>query len=118
MIEIQELADMPVWDKTGILKLLGKKPERLSGLTSLFVSNIPSIVELLIQAIDVADFEAIENEAHNIRGAAANLGGMRVQYITQKIESAAKSEQQEYITSLKPLFTQHIDEFIEQIKLA
>ncbi len=115
-IDQQEISDILLWDRDAMLSRLGKKPERLSRIIKLFISSMPERVEMLVEAIKAEDCKTIEMESHGIKGAAGNLGGLRVQHITQKIETAAKNKETEYISSLLPTLTQNFDDLIARIE--
>jgi PAS domain S-box-containing protein len=83
--------------------------DRLSGdlnlvreITAGFLEDIPGQIRKLKKNIDMGNIGAIENQAHSIRGAAANVGGMAFSASALAIEQAARANSLKKVAALLP----------------
>ncbi len=85
--------------------------EDVAVLVELFVENAQVSLANIEEAIEGNDIVAIQNEAHAIKGSAANLMLVDIQDMAREMEEAAKSNQKINYLSL---FSQ-IEEKIERL---
>ena len=85
--------------------------EDVAVLVELFVENAQVSLANIEEAIEGDDITTIQNEAHAIKGSAANLMLVDIQDMAREMEEAAKSNQKINYLSL---FSQ-IEEKIEQL---
>ena len=80
-----------VFDKTGLIdRLLGDKDlarEILDG----FMADVPHKFNTLKKALDNGDGRLIQQQAHSLKGASANVGAMALEKIACQIELAGKA---------------------------
>ena len=69
---------------------IGFEKEDYLELIELFINTTTSDIDKLKTAINNGDFNAAENAAHSIKGAASNLGLTEISNEAKKIEYAAK----------------------------
>ena len=81
----------PVFDRDGLLSRLGGKEELIGRFISLFRKGTDEQLIKLEKAASGTDQEGIRLGAHAIKGAAANIGAVRVQDVAGKMESEAKN---------------------------
>lgn len=90
--EETESPELPVWDKTDLLRRIRGKIPRLVTYTEMFIADIPERVTELRGFIDSEQFAEAQRAAHGIVGSAANLSGKRLEAFTRKMEFAARDE--------------------------
>lgn len=108
-----EICSFPVWDKNGLLSRVRDNANMVVKLADMFVSNVPQKTSLLVDAANRADFESVSLDAHSIKGAAGNLGGVRLKEVAQLLVSAANTSEEEKVKEVLPLFIEYFDEFLE-----
>lgn len=101
----------------------------LISLINTFIEEIPSKIEQLSDAVQQGDDKEIALLAHTIKGASANLSGLKLSYYCAQLEALAKSEdkrsaEQAYLSlfdelslsyhELKDEFNQYIVNTMEQ----
>ncbi len=77
-------------------------PDLLKEVIDTFTSDTPQLIRKLAEAIGGQDVQAIEITAHAIKGAALNVGGIRLSETARSIERLAKEHK---IESCPPLVT-------------
>ncbi|MBV1919344.1 MAG: response regulator, partial [Pseudomonadales bacterium] len=84
-----------IWDRESACQRVSNKEERLLYLLNHFLNDIPIQTEVLHQAIKDENMENIRFVAHQIKGIAANLGGMQLQESAHVLENSARSNKKE-----------------------
>ena len=79
------------WDQSAALLRVRNKTERLQSLAMHFLADTPVRVDHLKHAISSHDYNTVALEAHSIKGAAGNLGGLKLRWVSEQLEIAAKS---------------------------
>lgn len=113
--EVQQI-DIPVWDKNELLKAIGGKPERVNRLVTTFLHSLPAMEESICVAAKQHSAELLRQNAHSLKGSAANL---RVKLVAEKaglIEVAATNEAWEQIAELLPILQQEIAKAIAYLQ--
>ena len=75
--ENAEVDESSIWDKEAMLKRLMDDEDLARTIMAGFIGDIPVQIEKLEQFIKNKDIQSVERQAHTIKGAAANVGGMR-----------------------------------------
>ena len=84
-------SDKLVWDRAALLKRVRQSEERLTELVKIFLDMLPERRQRAEAAVVTRQLNDIANIAHSLKGSASSLGGMRVQYYSEQLELAAKS---------------------------
>jgi PAS domain S-box-containing protein len=98
-----------VWDKKGFLKRIRNNADLAIKITKMYTDDLPEIKGQLVEVIDKEVWGDIISIAHKITGSSRNLGGVNVANLTQNIERAAKSQNNEELTILKERFVTEFD---------
>jgi HPt (histidine-containing phosphotransfer) domain-containing protein len=81
-----------VIDKTGLIdRLLGDK-DLAHEILNEFMADVPHKFNTLKKALDNGDARLIQQEAHSLKGASANVGAMALEKTAYRIELAGKAE--------------------------
>ena len=91
---------LPIWDEQDALSRVRNKPERLRRLLEIFIDELPKQVAMLQQAIFDQDCEQAKAHAHAIKGATANVSGLRMLHLVKQIESSAAAGKLEQLSTL------------------
>ncbi len=102
MIDLETLADNLDFDIEDVYVLL-----------ELFIENAQASLASIEEAIEAKNLETIANEAHAIKGSAANLMLVDIQDIAREIENAAKERSQINYLSLFELLEEKIEKISE-----
>lgn len=109
-------ADMPVFDRSGLLSRLGGKTELIGKFVALFRKGMDGNLTKLLAATENRDREGIRVGAHTIKGAAGNIGAPRLQDIARRIEEAARAESLAEAVDLLPRLNGEYDAFVRLIE--
>lgn len=60
-------------------------------LRSIFIKNMPKLLEDLKEAINKKEIDSVYSYAHSIKGSAANMGGLAMSTVALEIETSARS---------------------------
>jgi two-component system sensor histidine kinase/response regulator len=74
-----------------------------------FLDDMPKQVGILKGFIDRHDLEAAGRQAHTIKGAAANAGGMVLSAVAERMEKAGRAGGGEAIAALFPELERQLD---------
>jgi PAS domain S-box-containing protein len=66
--------------------------EALTGLLRRLIAQVPNLVEEALQALALDDAPALRHAAHQVKGAAANLGAQGLADAADRLEQAARAE--------------------------
>ena len=67
-----------------------------------FLEDIPRRLEALKRYLDAADTRGIEQQAHTIKGASANVGGEVLRTMASEIEKAGRTGDLKSVTTYLP----------------
>lgn len=79
----------PIWDRESMLARVMGDEDLLHFIAQSFLADAPLQVEALGQYTQMGDFEGVANQAHTLKGAAANVGGERLRTAVYHLEEAA-----------------------------
>jgi PAS domain S-box-containing protein len=96
------LATPPVFDRTAFLGRIMGDEELAIVITDSFLGDIPVQIEALATAVAAANLRLAEQQAHKIKGAAANVGGEALRAVALAMERAAKASELERLRDLLP----------------
>ena len=115
IIEMPNISDQ-ILNKEHVLRMTDGDPDLISGFIDVVLSEFPKRIQLLTHAFEHDDFEQIEQQAHAIKGAAANLGGERVATLALKIEEAGQKGTYEEAQKLFGSLQNELAKTITEIK--
>jgi len=78
-----------VLDGSGLAELISGDGDLLRELTSLFGQESPRLLAEMDRAIEANDRESLRRAAHNLKGSAGNLYGMRAAEVAKRLELLA-----------------------------
>lgn len=100
--------DHPVFDRAALLNRLGGRDELVGKFLSLFHSSVTKSLDDLEQAAQNRDCGQLRKIAHSIKGAAANIGAVRISNVAHEIEEHAGNSQLGEAVSLIPVIGEEI----------
>ncbi len=92
----------PVFDRQAFVDRLLGDLDLVKEITAGFLKDMPTQIGKLIKHIDSGDVKAAGDQAHSIKGAAANVGGMAFSAAALAIELAARANSREKVSALLP----------------
>jgi PAS domain S-box-containing protein len=98
--EISPPAGPPVFDRQALSARLMGDADLVKEITAGFLIDMPKQLQSLKGHIDRRDAGAAGKQAHTIKGAAANAGGMALSAVAGKMEKAGKAGQLDEIAAL------------------
>lgn len=90
-----EQGELNVFDHEALYRRLRGREDRVVELTSSFLQNLPVAIEQMLNLVNASDYAALIFSAHTLKGSAANLGAMQLQYVAARIERLCKQLQVE-----------------------
>jgi signal transduction histidine kinase/CheY-like chemotaxis protein/HPt (histidine-containing phosphotransfer) domain-containing protein len=100
--EISPSAGPPVFDRQAFFTRLMGDEDLVKDIIAGFLKDMPKQLQSLKSHIDRRDAGAAGKQAHTIKGAAANAGGMALSAVAGEMEKAGKAGQLEEIAALMP----------------
>jgi CheY-like chemotaxis protein/HPt (histidine-containing phosphotransfer) domain-containing protein len=91
---------VPVYDHAALLSRVMGDEATLVTIQEIFLSDIPRLLETLVDAVARADAETTANLAHTIKGAAANVGGEALRLAAAALEDAARKNAVDTMSTL------------------
>ena len=82
---------LPIWDRTAALGRLDGDEELLSELMGMLLDQIDEGMVHLTEAIERGDAHEVEQTAHSLKGASANLGAERFRQCAFQLEQIGRS---------------------------
>ena len=89
----------PVFDRKGLLDRMMEDEEFAHAIIESFLSDMPGQILQLKQHAAAGETKRVEQQAHKIRGAAANIGGESLCALTAILEQAGKAGDRAVITT-------------------
>ncbi|MEH2147502.1 response regulator [Nostoc sp.] len=103
--------DLPInWER--LHQLSENNPEFELELLQIFVEDIQPRLEVIKIAIAAYDFEKLAHEAHQIKGASANVGATTMHLAAEKLEQLAHNQERRGTTN----FISELEEFVKLIQ--
>ena len=84
-------ADQPVDFPAFVARLLGDT-DLAAKIFNMYLADLPDQLDQLLQTTTAKDFTAIENQAHKMKGASANVCALTLTKTLRCLETAAKNE--------------------------
>ena len=91
-----------VFDRSAFVERLLGDMDLVKKITVLFLKDMPGQIRKLEKHIIDGDVKAAGDQAHQIKGAAANVGGMAFSAVALAIEQAARTKRPEKVAALLP----------------
>ena len=105
------LVNLPIdWER--LHQLSENNPEFELELLQIFVEDIQPRLEVIKIAITAHDFGQIAREAHQIKGASANVGATTMHLAAEKLEQLAYNQERRGTTN----FISELEEFVKRIQ--
>ncbi len=105
-----------IWDEGAALnRILGNRG-LLKTLVEIFISETPPRMLQLKRSVQDNNIEDVRLVAHTLKGVAANLSGLRVQFQAESIECAAKEHRLSAVQALMPELETYIKQLTECFK--
>ena len=105
------LVNLPIdWER--LHQLSENNPEFELELLQIFVEDIQPRLEVIKIAIAAHDFGQIAREAHQIKGASANVGATTMHLAAEKLEQLAYNQERRGTTN----FISELEEFVKRIQ--
>lgn len=86
----KEMDTKEIFNPEQVLKILDGDVEVLREITGVFIDTCVGDMEALRQAITAGQSEQVQQEAHKLKGAAANIGAERVRALALEMEQTAR----------------------------
>jgi len=86
----KEMDTKEIFNPEQVLKILDGDVKVLREITSVFIDTSVGDLEALRQAITAGQPEQVQQEAHKLKGAAANIGAERVRALALEMEQTAR----------------------------
>ena len=107
-----------IFDREGFLKRIMGDVDLARTLADAFLGDMPAQIEQLKTAISTGDIRLAGQQAHRIKGAASNVGGMALQGAASSMELASKAGDLKTLESLMPRLEEQFEVLRESIKKA
>lgn len=98
-----------VWDKSELLRAVGDKEDRVERLVAKFLTNLPTMLDSITSSAGARNYELLRQQAHALKGSAANLRVNIVADVAADLEFAAKEKNWQAISDLLPLLKREMD---------
>ncbi|HEX5670661.1 MAG TPA: ATP-binding protein, partial [Sulfuricurvum sp.] len=85
-------ANIPLWDEADALKRLGNNSALLRKIIDSFMTDGSKSLSALRTALEENNSEDAQLHAHSLKGAAGNVGALKLQNISKYLEEAAKNK--------------------------
>ncbi|HUJ69280.1 MAG TPA: response regulator, partial [Syntrophorhabdales bacterium] len=100
----------PVFDRAGLANRLMGSEEVIPQVLSVFLGDIPRRIEALRSHISAGDASRAGDEAHTIKGAAANIGGEALREIAFEMEKAGRTKDTGKLRQMMPVLEKRFQE--------
>ncbi|OYZ66902.1 MAG: hypothetical protein B7Y17_00830 [Sulfuricurvum sp. 24-42-5] len=84
--------DLVLWDEADALHRLGNNDTLLNKIIESFMNDGPKSLTALIKALAENNSQDAQLHAHSLKGAAGNVGALKLQAIAKHLEEAAKNK--------------------------
>ncbi|RCJ19955.1 ATPase [Nostoc sp. ATCC 43529] len=106
-----DLVELPIdWER--LHQLSENNPEFEIELLQIFVEDIQARIEIIKMAIAALDFEQLACEAHQVKGASANMGVTAMHLAAEKLEQLAQNQERRGTNNL----ISELEEFVKRIQ--
>ena len=95
-----EVRSLLLWNRAALVERMLDDQQLAARVVAAFLRDTPSLIETLEARLAEGDVTAVERQAHQIKGAAANIGGETLEHLARQMESAARGGQLEVARGL------------------
>lgn len=97
----------------------GDDPDFIGELLQLYLQDAQARLTALQQAVVTGDWEMLQREAHQLKGASANVGAAAIQNLACTLEEAAKTQSDlEQVPALVETLAQWVRQLEQEIRVA
>ena len=114
-LSVADFAETTILNPEQLLSFGRDDPELLYDVIDTFVADIPRLIDQLPDEIQARNAGVIERVAHSIKGAALNVGGIRMAGIARDIERLAKELQVDACAEPVARLRQAFEELAERL---
>jgi PAS domain S-box-containing protein len=100
----------PIFDRAGLSDRVTGSEEVIRQVLDLFLEDIPRRIEVLRSHIGAGDASRAGDEAHTIKGAAANIGGEALREVAFEIEKAGRTKDTVKLREMLPVLERRFQE--------
>lgn len=101
----------PIFDVEDLLERLMGNTDLAGQVLATFLSTMPGDLAALAQAVSRSDAKSTRLAAHSIKGAAANVGGMRLTELARRMEALGRAADIEGARHLLPELVSGCEQF-------
>lgn len=112
---LSENRALAVWDRATFMERIGNSEGLASRLLALFKINAEQELDQLVVAIKSENMTDAGKYSHKIKGSTGSLGAVRLSYIAEAIEAAAREENSEKLQYLMKELQNAYEEFLAAI---
>ena len=113
---VPEHAAVPVHDRTATLHRMGGDEEVLQMVLDIYADTIPTMLSTLDELLFFGDNQQeLICQAHNIKGASANVGAEQLRRSAEQLEQAAMAGDIAAMNALMPLIRQEFARFMATV---
>jgi two-component system sensor histidine kinase/response regulator len=102
-------AGLLVFDRPALLARLMGDEVLVKEITAGFLADMPKQIHMLKKLIDKGDAGSAGGQAHAIKGASANVGGLALSAVAHEMEKFGKAGRREELVALMPEFERQFD---------
>ncbi|GEM_PF-4061518 len=113
--ELSPAKGPPLFDRAALLERLGGDDSLVEGIIQVFRDSMPPLVLSLQEALEEGNLVKASRQAHQLKGAAGNVGAMALHKVTHQLEKwASQGDPQRAVSSFERLkseferFLQHV----------
>ncbi|MDP3118849.1 MAG: ATP-binding protein [Sulfuricurvum sp.] len=85
-------ADLSLWDEADALHRLGNNGVLLNKIIKSFMNDGPNALSALVKSLKENNSQDAQLHTHSLKGAAGNVGALKLQEFARQLEEAAKDE--------------------------
>jgi len=105
--------EIPVFDKADLMARMADDEGLAHKVIQGYLADFPKQIEVLRGYLESGDATGAIHQAHNLKGASANVSGMAVRELAFEIEQAAKAGDMDAIKALMPNLERQFDRLKE-----
>ena len=107
---------IPVFNRTAFLRRLMNDEQLARIIIQAFLGDMPGQIKQLKDVVAAGETQRIGQQAHKIKGAAANVGGEALQALAAALEQAAKANDQARMAARMSELDPQFDALLEALK--
>jgi len=105
---------LPVFDRRGLMDLLYGEEDLVKKFLELYLSSVGKYLDQLSAALFTANVEQVHVLAHSMKGAAVNIGALRVCDAAHRLETLARAGKLEGAVGIFDTLMSAVDDFRSQ----